>query len=60
MLINKKDPLYVKGDHGYSPFISKEMHGIFYAKGNSFPIDTVVDTFSITNVYKLISNIYFN
>jgi ectonucleotide pyrophosphatase/phosphodiesterase family member 5 len=60
MLINKKDPLYVKGDHGYSPFISKEMHGIFYAKGDSFPIATVVDTFSITNVYKLISNIYFN
>ena len=54
--IQKKDALSIVGMHGYDPD-NEEMHGIFYAYGESFKKQLKIDSFELIHIYPLMCKI---
>lgn len=46
-----------RGEHGFDPHETKDLHTIFYAEGPSFKQNTTIDTFENVHIYPLIAEI---
>ena len=54
----KKPPKkYLKGGHGYDPYLSDEMQAIFFARGPAFKRGVTMEPFESVNVYPLLAHL---
>jgi predicted AlkP superfamily pyrophosphatase or phosphodiesterase len=47
----------ITGEHGYDPYTTPDMHGIFYAKGPNIKVNRTVKSVENVNIFPLITKI---